>query len=49
MKKMVIVSQHDAKDCGACCLQSIIRYYGGYVPVEKIRDDTYTTAKGTSV
>ncbi len=49
MKKMVIVSQHDAKDCGACCLQSIIRYYGGYVPVEKIRDDTYTTVKGTSV
>ncbi len=49
MKKMIIVNQHDAKDCGACSLQSIIRYYGGYVSVEKIREDTYTTIKGTSI
>ncbi len=49
MKKIVIVSQHDAKDCGACCLQSIIRYYKGFVSVEKIREDTYTTNKGTSI
>lgn len=45
--KIPIVKQHDIKDCGACSLLSIIKYYGGYVPVEKIREDTNTTKEGT--
>ena len=48
-KRIVIVRQKDFKDCGACCLQSIICYHGGYVPIEKIREDTYTTKEGTSL
>ena len=47
--KMVIVCQRDVKDCGVCCLQSIIKYYNGYVPIEKIRLDTYTSMQGVSV
>ncbi len=48
-RKMVIVRQKDIKDCGACCLSSIIRYYDGYVSVEKIRMDTFTSLQGVSV
>ena len=48
-QKIVVVRQSDTKDCGPCCLQSIIRYYGGYVSLEKIRDDCNTTMKGTTV
>ena len=47
--KMIVVKQSDIKDCGPCCLQSIIRYYGGYVSLEKIREDCNTTMKGTTV
>ena len=48
-KKMIVVCQKDVKDCGPCALQSIIRYYGGYVSLEKIRQDTYTSLEGTTV
>lgn len=48
-KKMVIIRQKDVKDCGPCCLESIIRFYDGYVSLEKIREDSYTSLKGTSV
>ncbi len=49
MKKMIIVRQTEIKDCGACSLQSVIRYYDGYVSLEKIRQDTYTSLEGTTV
>ena len=48
-KRIIIVCQNDIKDCGPCCVQSIIKYYGGYVPIEKIREDAYTGNDGTSV
>ncbi len=46
--KIVIVKQKDLKDCGCCCLQSIIKYYHGFVPLEKIRRDTCTDNGGTT-
>lgn len=46
--KMVIVKQQDLKDCGVCCLSSIIQFYDGYVPIEKIRIDTKTSIAGTT-
>ncbi len=46
--KNITVYQSNISDCGACCLSSIIKYYNGYIPLEKIKDDTYTTAKGTT-
>lgn len=48
MLKRVIVHQQDNKDCGICCIQSIVKYYDGYVPLEKIRNDSYTTKRGTT-
>jgi ATP-binding cassette, subfamily C, bacteriocin exporter len=44
--KNICVKQRDIKDCGAACLQSIIRYYDGYVSLEKIRQDTCITKDG---
>ena len=48
-KKVIVINQDDVKDCGPCCILSIVRYYGGYVPIEKIREDTYENHEGTSV
>jgi len=48
MVKIEEVKQRDLKDCGACSLQCIIKYYKGYVPIEKIREDTYTSINGTT-
>ena len=48
MKKNIIVKQHDIKDCGVCCLESIIKYYNGYIPIEKLRLDTKTNMNGTT-
>ena len=48
MLKQVIVKQQDRKDCGVCCIQSILKYYNGYATLEKIRTDTFTTKRGTS-
>lgn len=38
-RKIIIECQKDVKDCGPCCLSSIIKFYDGYVPLEKIRMD----------
>lgn len=34
-RKIIIECQKDVKDCGPCCLSSIIKFYDGYVPLEK--------------
>ena len=46
---MEIVSQDGIKDCGICCLLSIIRFYGGEVPKEYLREITHTTKEGVSL
>lgn len=48
MKKEYIERQRDIRDCGCCCLLSIIKFYNGYVPLETIRIDTQTNNEGTS-
>lgn len=45
---MKIVIQDGIKDCGVCSLLSIIRYYGGEVSKEYLRELTNTTKQGTS-
>ena len=44
----IIVRQRDFKDCGVCCILSLILYYGGYVPIERLRKDTYQDNKGVT-
>ncbi|MBQ6840623.1 MAG: peptidase domain-containing ABC transporter [Bacilli bacterium] len=48
-RKMIVVRQQDATDCGPCALKSIVEYYGGYVSLERIREHAYTNQEGTSV
>lgn len=48
MKKDYIVRQNDIKDCGVCCLESIFKYYDGYIPIETLRIDTNTNTNGTT-
>ena len=42
------MKQVDFKDCGACCILSILKYYGGFVPLEKVKIDTVTNTDGTT-
>ena len=46
---MKVVLQDGFKDCGICCLLSIIRFYGGEVPKEYLRELTHTTKDGVSL
>ena len=48
MKKEYIVKQNDIRDCGICSLESIIKYYNGYIPLETLRLDTKTNNNGTT-
>ena len=45
---MKVMLQDGNKDCGVCCLLSIIRYYGGDVSKEYLRELTGTTKSGVS-
>ena len=47
--KILYIKQTDLKDCGVSCLLSIVRFYGGYVTREYLRDITKTTSSGVSV
>lgn len=46
---MKVVLQDGSKDCGICCLLSIIRHYGGEVSKEYLRELTNTTKDGVSL
>lgn len=46
---MKVVLQDGMKDCGICSLLSIIRYYGGDVPKEYLREITNTTKEGVTL
>lgn len=45
-KKIVVVKQEGVKDCGVASLLSIIRYYGGNISIEKLREETKATKHG---
>ena len=40
--------QEEAKDCGVACLSMIIKYYKGYLSMEKIRDLLKVNQSGTT-
>ena len=45
---MNVVLQESNNDCGVSCLLSIIRYYGGDISIDVLRDDTFTSKEGVS-
>lgn len=48
MRKIPVEKQRDLRDCGPCCLSSVIKFYKGFVSLEKIRVDAYTNNNGTT-
>lgn len=48
MKKYPLVKQKGLKDCGPACIQMILKYYGGYVSLDKLSDMLCTNNNGTS-
>ena len=48
MRKKLIVLQDGNKECGSACLLSILRYYGGNAPLDKLAELTNTTKEGTN-
>ena len=48
MSDKYCILQDDLKDCGVSSLLSIIKYYGGYVSKECLREMTKTTKEGVS-
>lgn len=45
---MKVVLQDGIKDCGICCLLSVVRYYGGEISKELLREMTNTNKAGVS-
>lgn len=45
---MEVVKQDGNMDCGASCLLSVLRHYGGNVPIEDLREQTKTNKAGVS-
>lgn len=48
MAKYPFVKQEEAKDCGAACISMIIKYYGGYLNLEVLRQMTNTSKTGVN-
>ncbi|MDD3453752.1 MAG: cysteine peptidase family C39 domain-containing protein [Bacilli bacterium] len=48
IKKYYFTKQYDIKNCGAACLSMIIKYYRGYIGLEKLNQLTKTDKNGTS-
>ncbi len=46
---MYIRQQQDQCDCGVICLQSLLRHYGGDVPLEALRQSSGTNVNGTTL
>ncbi len=49
LKKRHCILQHDATDCGAACIATILSYYKCDISIMKIREIIGTDAYGTSV
>jgi ATP-binding cassette, subfamily C, bacteriocin exporter len=47
--KKTFTRQHDQSDCGVAALLSVIRFYGGDAPVERLREQSGTSREGTTL
>ncbi|TVR70536.1 MAG: peptidase domain-containing ABC transporter [Marinilabiliales bacterium] len=47
--KKSFLTQHDQSDCGVACLHNIIKYHGGEVKLEKLRELSGTNRTGTTM
>ena len=47
-RKNCIFIQKEFSSCGACSVESVVSFYGGYVPHETVLEDTFTNRYGTN-
>src|SRR5690606_32752409 len=47
--KKTFVRQQGQSDCGVACLASVIKYHGGNITLEKLRELSGTTQQGTTL
>ena len=47
--KKTFVRQHDSSDCGVACLRSVLRFYGGDISLERLRELSGTSTQGTTL
>ncbi|WP_220466213.1 ABC transporter transmembrane domain-containing protein [Dyadobacter psychrotolerans] len=47
--KKTFVRQHDSSDCGVACLRSVLRFYGGDISSERLRELSGTSTQGTTL
>jgi ABC-type bacteriocin/lantibiotic exporter with double-glycine peptidase domain len=47
--RKTFVRQHDSSDCGVACLRSALRYYGGDISLERLRELSGTSIQGTTL
>ena len=48
IKKYPFVKQNGSKECAPACVQMILKYYGGYVSIDKLSEMMNTNKNGTS-
>lgn len=49
MSKYPFVKQEEQKDCASSCILMILKYYGAYVSMEELRDETKTNKNGVNI
>jgi ATP-binding cassette, subfamily C, bacteriocin exporter len=47
--KKTFTPQLESSDCGVACLRSVVRYYGGDISVERLRELSGTNKQGTTL
>lgn len=49
MKRYPFIKQQEQKDCAPSCILMILKYYGAYVSMEELRDETKTNKNGVNI
>lgn len=49
MKRYPFVKQEEQKDCASSCILMILKYYGAYVSMEELREETKTNKNGVNL
>lgn len=49
LHKKSFIRQQDQSDCGVACIASLVKYYGGDIRLEKLRELSGTSKQGTTM